>query len=215
MADIRVVLLYIRFVGKLYLILSFRRAVYPVPGSPIQRHSAVETMTPARRGYEKAFEARNSLRHVSPRLVRRFLVSVFIGSLLTLTYFHTRGITNKVEEGVLRYLSTEEQARLHDHQLQVLQDGLKRCAAINERPVSIADNTRKNPRAVRGAPPILIKNATLIDGDGLTLESQEILLSDGIIVNIGHDLEHPNEAKVIHAGGRYVTPGLVDMVIGP
>ena len=164
----------------------------------------------ARKGYEKAFEA---TRHVSQRLLRRFLFSVLIGSLLTLTYLHTHGITNQVEEGVFRYLSNEEQARLHDHQLQVLQDGLRQCAAINERPVFAADNTRKNPRAVRGAPPILIKNATLIDGDGLILESREVLLSDGVIVNIGHDLEHPNEARVIHARGRYVTPGLVDMVI--
>lgn len=165
------------------------------------------------KGHGRGFETTNSILHIPfRRFNRRVLFSVFLASFLTFAYFHNHGITNKVEQSVLRYLSNEQQANLHDHQIQLLQDGLRQCAAINERPVSIADDSRKNPRAVPGARPIIIKNATLIDGDGVTLKGKEILLSDGVIVNIGHDLDYPDEAKVVHAGGRYVTPGLVDMV---
>jgi dihydroorotase-like cyclic amidohydrolase len=65
---------------------------------------------------------------------------------------------------------------------------------------------------VRSALPILIKNATLIDGDGSILSAHSILLSEGIVKEIGEDIKPPENCKVIQAQGRYVSPGLVDMV---
>ena len=52
----------------------------------------------------------------------------------------------------------------------------------------------------------------MIDGDGNIVEACSILLTDGIFSKIGHELDAPKHAKIIDVGGRYVTPGLVDMV---
>jgi hypothetical protein len=172
-------------------------------------------MTPTRKkvASEPHDFIKSTIRTPTPRLVRRLLISIFLASLLCLTIFHNRGITNQVEDRVVRLLSNEQQTKLHDAQLTILQEGLRQCAAIRERPVSVADERRTNPRAGHGTRTYLIKNATLIDGDGQILKGKEILLSNGVIVDIGHNLsEDFDDLKVIHAGGRYVTPGLVDMV---
>jgi imidazolonepropionase-like amidohydrolase len=58
----------------------------------------------------------------------------------------------------------------------------------------------------------LIKNATLIDGDGSILSGRSLLLSEGTVKVIGDDITAPKNCKVIEVGGRYVSPGLVDMV---
>lgn len=148
------------------------------------------------------------------RPTRRIIIPLLFTALLFLTYFHHQKATYNVEEHILRYLSlsSEEQARLHDHQLAALQAGLSKCANIEQRPVSVPDSERTNPRAVKGAPPILITHATLIDGDGSVLSQQELLLAEGTIKAIGWQLDAPKGAKIIDAGGRYITPGLVDMV---
>jgi hypothetical protein len=128
--------------------------------------------------------------------------------------FHQHRKAQDIEESVLRYLSltTAEQVKLHDSRLASLQAGLKQCALLKETPVAEFDETRTNPRAVVSSQPILIRNATLIDGDGSVVESCSILLSNGIFTRIGHGVDIPEHAKVIDVGGRYVTPGLVDMV---
>jgi adenine deaminase len=89
---------------------------------------------------------------------------------------------------------------------------LRQCAQLNQQPVSVFDERRDNPRAVKSAPPILIKNANLIDGDGSVINDVSVLLADGVIKQIAHDIDAPEDAKIIQAGGRYVSPGLVDMV---
>ena len=154
------------------------------------------------------------LRFPKSKSIRRFILAVLGTAILFIAYIHNKGVTYNVEESILRYLSltNEEQARLHNHQLASLAAGLKQCANINQRPISISDEKRTNPRAVRSASPIVIKNATLIDGDGSILAGKSILLADGVIKQIGHDVDHPEEARIIDAGGRYVSPGLVDMV---
>jgi hypothetical protein len=154
------------------------------------------------------------LRFPKSKSIRRFILAVLVTAILFIAYIHNKGVTYNVEESILRYLSltNEEQAKLHNHQLASLAAGLKQCASINQRPISVSDEKRTNPRAVRGASPIVIKNATLIDGDGSILAGKFILLSDGVIKQIGHDVDHPDEARIIDAGGRYVSPGLVDMV---
>jgi hypothetical protein len=155
----------------------------------------------------------STIRTPTPRIARRLLISIFLASLLCLTIFHNRGITNQVEDRVVRLLSNEQQSKLHDAQLTILQEGLRQCATIQDHPVSVADERRTNPRARHGTRTYLIKNATLIDGDGKILNGKEILLSNGVIIDIGHNLsEDFDDLKVIHAGGRYVTPGIVDMV---
>ena len=56
---------------------------------------------------------------------------------------------------------------------------------------------------------VLIKNATVhtVSAAGV-LEHTDLLISDGKIADIGHDLKAPAGAEVIDADGKPVTPGL-------
>ncbi len=56
---------------------------------------------------------------------------------------------------------------------------------------------------------VLIKNATIhtVSAAGV-LEHTDLLISDGKIAELGHDLKAPAGAEVIEADGRPVTPGL-------
>lgn len=58
---------------------------------------------------------------------------------------------------------------------------------------------------------IAITGARLHTGlDGRTIDSGTVLIRDGVIEAVGPDLEIPPGARLIEAGGRQVTPGLVD-----
>lgn len=60
------------------------------------------------------------------------------------------------------------------------------------------------------APATLIRNATLLTATGPVVRGGSILLMNGRIAAIGASLPAPAGALVIDAGGRYVTPGLID-----
>lgn len=149
-----------------------------------------------------------------PRSIRRLILAISVTALLLLL-LHSPGKERfGIEETVLHYLSlsSEEQQNLHDSQLAALDAGLKQCAYIQEQPRADVNAMRTNPRAVEGTSPVLIRNATLIDGDGSVFRGYSILLSKGVISQIGQELEAPEDAKILDVHGRYVSPGLVDMV---
>jgi hypothetical protein len=145
--------------------------------------------------------------------LRRIFLAIFVVVILFIS-LHKPALKYNVEENIARYLSltSEEQARLHDHQLALLEAGLRQCASITQQPISVSDAKRTNPRAEKIATPILIRNATLIDGDGSMSSGTSILLSEGVVKEIGSNVDPPKDCKVIDVGGRYVSPGLVDMV---
>src|SRR6201994_87456 len=59
------------------------------------------------------------------------------------------------------------------------------------------------------AAPVLIKNATVHTASSAgVLEHTDVLISDGKIAELGHDLKAPAGAEVIDADGKPVTPGL-------
>lgn len=150
------------------------------------------------------------------RTFRRLASAAIIATiLLLLIHFRSNPVDNNVEETILRYLSlsSEEEAKLRAQQLASMQEGLRQCAFISQEPVSMADERRINPRAVTSAPSILLKNATLIDGDGSIVREISILLAEGVIKEIGRELDGLQNVKLIDVGGRYVSPGLIDMVI--
>ncbi|RAN38288.1 amidohydrolase [Hyphomonas pacifica] len=72
----------------------------------------------------------------------------------------------------------------------------------------------KNPYPSTYSPypnaPVLITNATILDGEGARIENGSLLLEDGKISAIGSDLEAPEGAMTIDASGRWVTPGIID-----
>jgi len=56
----------------------------------------------------------------------------------------------------------------------------------------------------------LITNAFIIDGAGGEIENGSILITDGRITAIGTDIDG-GEAVVVDAGGKFVTPGIIDI----
>jgi len=60
-----------------------------------------------------------------------------------------------------------------------------------------------------GAASVLIKNATVHTASSAgILEHTDVLISDGKIAELGHDLKAPSGTEVIDAEGKPVTPGL-------
>lgn len=57
----------------------------------------------------------------------------------------------------------------------------------------------------------LITNATVLDGLGGRIDGGSVLMDGGKIVAVGADIEAPEGAEVIDAGGRWVTPGIIDV----
>ncbi len=57
----------------------------------------------------------------------------------------------------------------------------------------------------------LIRGATVLTGTGERVEGGDVLLSQGRIQTLGRGLDAPVDARVIDAGGRWVTPGLIDI----
>lgn len=56
----------------------------------------------------------------------------------------------------------------------------------------------------------LIKDAMLLDGIGGEIAGGDILLVDGKVSEIGADIEAPDDAIIIDASGKWVTPGIID-----
>ena len=59
-------------------------------------------------------------------------------------------------------------------------------------------------------PPTVIRNATVLDGTGRRLDGSDVLIRDGKIVAVGPGLD-ADDATVVDAKGRWVTPGLIDV----
>jgi imidazolonepropionase-like amidohydrolase len=61
------------------------------------------------------------------------------------------------------------------------------------------------------APPVLIRNTTLLTGSGEQINDTSILLLDGRIKAIGRNVDIPADAEVIDGEGKWVSPGLIDV----
>jgi imidazolonepropionase-like amidohydrolase len=58
--------------------------------------------------------------------------------------------------------------------------------------------------------PIVITNVTILDGIGGKIENGQILLKDGLIVEVGKSVSSPSGAIEIDGEGKWVTPGIID-----
>jgi imidazolonepropionase-like amidohydrolase len=76
-----------------------------------------------------------------------------------------------------------------------------------------AETTEREPYASSYTPrpsqPTLLRNATVLDGDGGEFANSDVLMRDGRIVAVGQNLDAAG-ATVIDASGRFVTPGIID-----
>src|SRR4249919_4155887 len=100
----------------------------------------------------------------------------------------------------------------------ILALGLAGCAALAPPPkskpgtVHIAENPYPSTYRPYGGVPTLIRNATVLDGEGGRIDNGSVLLVDGKVQAVGGaDLAAPEGATIIDAAGRYVTPGIIDI----
>ena len=88
--------------------------------------------------------------------------------------------------------------------------------AIKEKPkpgsIRIAENLFPSTYHPYGSVPTLIRGATILDGEGGRIDNGSVLMVNGKVEAVGGgDLAAPEGATVIDAGGRYVTPGIIDV----
>ncbi|KAI0378797.1 hypothetical protein F5Y04DRAFT_261058 [Hypomontagnella monticulosa] len=94
-----------------------------------------------------------------------------------------------------------------------LSDGLRQCAKNHQHPFvdySLAP-TRLSNRDAK-APVKIFRNATLIDGDGSIHHEVDVEIQGDIITYVGKQRAWVlAEAVIVDIGGRYLSPGLIDM----
>ena len=86
-------------------------------------------------------------------------------------------------------------------------DSLPAICSLDSSPEGPPDSDR-----VTGHPPVLISGGTVMTAAGDVFEVGYVLLEEGRITAVGDGAlgSAPNEATVIDATGRFVTPGLID-----
>ena len=92
--------------------------------------------------------------------------------------------------------------------------GLAACATDDPKPgsVRIAQDPFPSTYHPYGSVPTLIRGATLFDGEGGRIDNGSIILVNGRIEAVGGaELGAPEGATVIDAGGKFVTPGIIDI----
>lgn len=63
---------------------------------------------------------------------------------------------------------------------------------------------------MNGTVPTLFKNGYIFDGENEAYKG-DVLIDNGLIVQIGHGVDVPEGAKVVDLKGHIITPGIVDM----
>ncbi|MDQ2070649.1 amidohydrolase [Natronospira bacteriovora] len=57
---------------------------------------------------------------------------------------------------------------------------------------------------------VLFTNATILTGTGERIDNGSLLIRDGRIEAVGNDIEAPDDAEVVDADGKWLTPGIID-----
>jgi imidazolonepropionase-like amidohydrolase len=85
------------------------------------------------------------------------------------------------------------------------------ASAADARTTVLKDDPYPSTYRAVEAPPTLIRNATVLVGDGRRLEGADVLLEDGEVARVGTGLDAPRGAVVVDGTGKWVTPGLIDV----
>lgn len=96
---------------------------------------------------------------------------------------------------------------------------LAACGGAGDTESDASDETRvtidKNPFPSTYEPypsdTVLITGGTVLDGVGGLIEGGDVLIVDGKVSAVGESLEAPEDARVIDAEGKWVTPGIIDI----
>ncbi|KAK7935443.1 carbohydrate esterase family 9 [Apiospora marii] len=164
------------------------------------------------------YEAEAYAHHRQPRFRRRMhkacSVPVFLALVLTLSISYLCIVLGR------RVVLDDTSAKAFTPPISSsrFEEGMKICAARHGRPAEPAPETREtNSRwnAIRGqGEAIILRNATLFDGESFLSGPVDIRFSKGLINSVTPaSNEDPRilGVKEFDLQGRYVTPGLVDM----
>ena len=88
---------------------------------------------------------------------------------------------------------------------------LTAMAAYGSMSLALASEPFPSTYQVPISPAVLITGATVLTGTGERLDNTDILIENGRIEALGHALKAPSGARIIDAGNRWVTPGLIDI----
>ena len=95
--------------------------------------------------------------------------------------------------------------------LIALSAGLCLAACATTPAATDTETTARAPYASSYTPrpsqPTLLRNATVLDGNGGEFANADVLMRDGRIVAVGQNLDAAG-AAVVDASGRFVTPGI-------
>ncbi|KAI6021404.1 composite domain of metallo-dependent hydrolase [Pisolithus microcarpus] len=120
------------------------------------------------------------------------------------------------------YLAASRTVFVHDDSTALparAQEALHQCKMLNVKPGPPDDFflRSQSDRFVEGTPPTLLRNASVWTGDsaGYELRDVDILLDKGIIKFVGQAhqgvLHGYSSLVTVDVGGKWVTPGIVDM----
>lgn len=143
------------------------------------------------------------------RRLRRFLSMRLVLALLLTAQLSWLYLWNKRSQQPVGALSA-----LQEKQVEV---GLAACAALTKFPTRIEPQDRQeNPRwnPVSGQnESIILRNATLFDGEDFVASPVDIVFSKGLISSVvaSGTFAAVESTKEINLNGAHVTPGLVDM----
>ena len=73
-----------------------------------------------------------------------------------------------------------------------------------------SDNAFPSTYQPLASEPTVIRNATILTGDGKRLDNADLYFDEGRIVWVGSG-EAADNSRVIDAEGRWVTPGIIDV----
>lgn len=86
-----------------------------------------------------------------------------------------------------------------------------RTASSNEPIPTVAEDPYSSTYRPYGAVPTLITNANIYDGAGNAIMGGQVLMVDGKVAAIGQSVDPPAGAETLDAGGKWVTPGIIDV----
>lgn len=115
-------------------------------------------------------------------------------------------------------LPLPSELRLSEYHLTRLEEGLRKCAEFGRSieygaTTSARSNPRWNERSGQNHT-VILKNATLFDGDTWSNGTVDVVFRKGVITAIAKEKSnewYDDDAEVFDLDGHYVTPGLVDM----
>ncbi|CAG8624366.1 10135_t:CDS:2, partial [Scutellospora calospora] len=131
---------------------------------------------------------------------KKLFPTVLIFGLFTILFmlYDTRSVPNKYDQ--LSIGISQESYK----------NGVNKCKMIKRAKPDNKFIRTSNPRFVPGTKTIILKNGKILNGKG-ELILGDIILKNGLIHDVGPNLDYDDDTVIIDVKEKFITPGLVDM----